>query len=156
MRAFAEFFLCLTLVNALMTAPSFAQPSGNTVVPATRLSNPQRFVSVDVVGTDGNPIGIVLAVKTDSDGKMRYALVLLATQNGRGRVATVRSERLGFDWDRGLLVADYSPAQLTQLAANATTPPGIDTSQSSGLVQRYGGEMARRLPNGVWVPSMGY
>jgi hypothetical protein len=66
-------------------------------------------------------------------------MVALTTVDGAGRVAAIRSERLSFDKTRRVLVAQYTPAQLTQLAATATTPSGIDTSRSSGQVMRPSG-----------------
>lgn len=135
LRAFA---LLLT-ASALFVAPASAQQIANMVVPVVSVDNPQQLVSLNVMDTEGAPIGDVVKVKTDSDGKASRVLVMLATREGLGRVAWIRAERLSYDRRDLKLVGQFSAAELEQLAATATTPNGIDLGRSGGLVQRPSG-----------------
>ena len=131
-----------------MSVPSFAQrtlqrrtpvpvtSNAPAAVPVETLDNPEQLASLGVVDASGTPVGKVVSVKTDSDGKAKRVMVALMTAEGAGRVAAIRPERLTFDRTKRLLVAQFTPAQLTQLAATATTTGGLDTSQSSGRVMR--------------------
>src|SRR5258707_9228043 len=138
MRAIARAFVLSGLGAFLsMVPPAFAQTA---TVPIATVPYPEQLASLDVVDPDGGPVGTVLAVKTDSDGRAHRVMVMLSTSEGQCRLATIRPERLSFDKARRVLVADFAAAQLMQLAATATTPKGgVDIGGSSGLVQRYGG-----------------
>ena len=105
------------------------------------IDNPAQLISLSVVDASGAPIGNVRSVKTGSDGKASRIFVALTTTEGAGRIAAIRAERLSFDKTNHVLMAQFSPAQLSQLAATASTAGGIDTGQSSGLV-------SRRVPSG--------
>jgi hypothetical protein len=143
----AKASLVLSLGVLMMSPPSFAQRTSergttalnnaSTTVQVETLDNPAQLASLNVVDASGAPVGTVVSVKTGSDGKAKRVMVALTTADGAGRVAAIRPERLTFDKTKHLVVALFTPAQLTQLAATATTPAGIDTSRSSGQVMRH-------------------
>jgi hypothetical protein len=139
MRRIANAFV-LSVLAGLLSTISFAQGApqpGSTPVPVGTLDNPQQIVSLSVVDASGAPFGKVVSVKKGSDGKAKRVMVALTTADGAGRVAAIRSERLAFDRTEHVLVSTFTPAQLTQLAATATTmASGVDTSASSGRVSR--------------------
>jgi hypothetical protein len=139
----------LSLAGVLtLSAPSFAQRASERRTPAPQTSNalatvqvetldsPEQLASLGVVDASGAPVGKVVSVKTGSDGKAKRVMVALTTAEGAGRVAAIRPETLTFDKTKRVLVAQFTPAQLTQLAATASTTGGLDTSQSSGRVMR--------------------
>lgn len=132
--SFVVLFLCCCLLVG--AAPACAQTSS---VPVATLDNPQQLATLDVVDPNGAPIGRVVKVKTGSDGKASRVMVMLSFADGMGRVAAIRPERLSLDKARGVVVAQYTSAEVTQLAATATTPSGIDVGRSSGLVARPSG-----------------
>jgi hypothetical protein len=137
MEARMRSVLTAVVVAALASlAPGLAETTTSMVVPVVAVDNPQQLLSLDVVDPSGGPIGKVVNVRTGSDGKISRVMVMLVTPEGMGRVAAIRPERLSFDRRELKLVGDYSAAQLTQLAETATTPKGMDTSRSSGMVQR--------------------
>ena len=137
MLGFVRDFVLSLLACALIAAvPGYAQTS---IVAVATLDNPQQLATMDVVDPNGAPIGRVVNVKTGSDGKASRVMVMLSFAEGMGRVAAIRPERLGLDKARGVVVAQYTSAELTQLAATATTPSGIDVGRSSGLVARPSG-----------------
>jgi len=148
------FVACVLCAAAIGAAPAFAAET--RLQPFASIDDPQQLIAVDVVDCDGGAIGSVLAIKTGSDRKPSRVMVMLSTPDARGRLAAIRPERLGFDAEKGILVADFTPAQLMQLAATSATPGGIDVSASSGMVQRYSGDLSRRLPNGTVLPPMGH
>jgi|SRR5690348_3354325 len=135
MRAGASVVMLLISV-VLAGRPAVAQQSPSMIVPVAAVDNPQQLVSLNVVDPSGGPVGDVVKVKTGSDGKATRVMVMLSFAEGSGRVAAIRPERLSFDRRQLVLVAQYSAAELRQLAATATTPNGIDLGKSSGMVQR--------------------
>ena len=159
MRALVGVLVVLGLVLS-MAAFSFAQdgpapaptvaPTGTTV-PVEWLDNPGQLASLAVVDPTGAAVGKVVNVKTGSDGKATRLLVALSTGSGAGRVAAMRAERLVLNKAENVIVAQFTPSELSQLAeTSSASAGGIDTSQSSGMVQR-------RLPSsGDAAPPMGY
>jgi len=137
MRGIASAFAFLGISAMLGSAPAFAGQITSMIVPVVAVDNPQQLVSLNVVDPSGVPIGDVVKVKTGSDGKVSRVLVMLSYTEGLGRVAAIRPERLFFDRRELKLVGQFSAAEMTQLAATATVPTGVDTSQSSGMVTRH-------------------
>src|ERR1051325_3625728 len=137
MRALASLFALLMV--AAPAAPALAEQTTSMIVPVAGIDNPQQLVSLNVVDPNGGPIGDVVKVKTGSDGKATRVMVMLSFREGLGRVASIRPERLSFDRRQLVLIGDYTSAELTQLAATATTPNGMDIGRSTGMVQRPSG-----------------
>jgi hypothetical protein len=125
------------MTAALMTStPVVAQvaaPSGSAMaaaqVPVAKLDNPQQLTGAGVIDASSKPIGKVAGVKTGSNGRAERVKVALMTPDGMGRVASIKAEKLSFDKAKGVVVADLSPAQVTQLAATASSMgPGGSTA----------------------------
>jgi hypothetical protein len=145
--------LVIVTLSGVLVAPALAQMGHGTAaqtiavsaiattpVPVEKIDNPQQLVQAGVLDSTGAPIGKVLSVKTGSDGKARRIMMMLTTPDGMGRVAALRTDGLGFDAAQGVLVTDFSPAQVAQLAATATTmAPASEISRSSGMVARPSG-----------------
>lgn len=140
---------------ASLAAPAVAQQITDMVVPVAAVDNPQQLLSLNVVDPNGGPIGDVVKVKTGSDGRASRILVMLAIPEGVGRVATMRAERLVFDRRADNIVAQFTAAELTQLALTATTPSGIDLGRSSGMVQRAN-PMGGQGSSDPGVPGAGF
>ena len=125
--------LCIGAIFGTGRASAQQQITSMTV-PVVAVDNPRQLVSLNVVDPSGAPVGDVVMVKTGSDGRASRVLVKLSTPEGLGRVAAVRPERLYFDRREDRIVAQFSAAELTQLAETATVPSGVDTSRSSGMM----------------------
>ena len=150
MCAIARAFV-LSSLAAFFSMAAFAQTA---TVPVT-LDNLRQLGSPDVVDPTATLIGTVVKVKSDSDGKVQRVMVMLSTSEGQGRVAAIRPERLSADKARRVLVADFTAAQLSQLAATATVPTGIDTGRSAGMVYRHSSpdnQSSGYNPNGAVMP----
>jgi hypothetical protein len=139
--------VALSAITAALMAstPVVAQvraPSGGAMaaaqVPVAKLDNPQQLTGAGVIDASSKPIGKVAGVKMGSDGKAERVKVALMIPDAMGRVASIKAEKLSFDRTKGVVVADLSPAQVTQLAASASTmgpgtsAPGAAPSGGSG------------------------
>jgi len=137
MRGITSVCALLCIAAILGASPALAQQITSMTVPVVAVDNPQQLVSLNVVDPGGAPIGDVVQVRMGSDGRASRVMVKLSTPDGMGRVAAIRPERLFFDRRDLKLVGQFSAAELTQLAATATMPSGVDTSHSSGMPTRY-------------------
>ena len=144
-RIFRVFALLFVTGVPFASWPAGAQ-TGN--VPVT-LDNLRQFGSPDVVDPSATLMGTLVRVKTDSDGKVQRVMVMLSTAEGQGRVASIPPERLSIDKARRVVVANFTTAELLQLASTATTPTGsIIINHSLGVVHRYSGDQGFKLPRG--------
>ncbi len=118
-------------------APSGSMSAGSAMaaaeVPVNKLDNPEQIKGAGVVDSSGKPIGRVADVKVDS-GKASKVKVALTTQDGMGRVASIKAEKLSFDRSKGALVAQLTPAEVSQLAATASAmgPNAAGASAAAG------------------------
>jgi hypothetical protein len=138
------------IAAALMAAaPATAQvtpATGNamaaTQVPVAKLDNPRQLTGAGVLDASSKPIGKVAGVKTGSDGKADRVRIALITQQGMGRVASVKAEKLSFDRSKGVVVANLSAAEVAQLASSASSMAPGGGGTAGGPMASGGGTRA--------------
>lgn len=128
----ASALLCVAAITAafgqpgqpvsVANAPAHPTPMAGDLVSA--LPNPQRIVSANVVDMNGKIIGRVEDVKTDADGRPSTVDIALVMGFARGRSFTVRADELGYNAQKGVVVANISPSQLAQMSASGQSGGG--------------------------------